>query len=69
MRGETYEVTAYDRVIARSDLRYWEADVVVLPLDAPYRHELQVTVTDLLEDPGHPVKDVWVWDVHALLTR
>lgn len=69
MRGETYEVTAYDRVIARGDLRYWEADVVVLPLDAPYRHELQATVTDLLEDPGHPVKDVWVWDVHALLTR
>lgn len=64
--GKVYEVTDYDRLVARSDLRYWEADVLVLPLGTRHQHELRATVTALLRDPGRPVQDVWVWDVHAL---
>ncbi|WP_243654961.1 glycosyl transferase [Nocardia alba] len=51
---------------AISDLRYWGADVVVLPL-AQSTDALRRTVDDLLGMPAAQVDGVLVWDVRGLV--
>ncbi|MFJ4656178.1 glycosyl transferase [Nocardia sp. NPDC088792] len=55
-----------ERAQALVDLRYWHADVVVLP---PTDNEdaLRQSVDQLLGFPGQQVDDVWVWDVRNLV--
>ncbi|PXY27657.1 glycosyl transferase [Prauserella muralis] len=67
--GEPAPVTPEDRANVVADLRYWNADVVVLPAtgdDAGERVALRETVEALLGDPGRVVGDTWVWDVRGL---
>lgn len=64
--GKRLEVTAARRAQAVADLRYWRADVVVLP-QVPNADALRATLTDLLGDPGRQVSDVWVWDVRHIV--
>ena len=64
----TGEVPAIDdttRASALDDLRFWNADVVVLP---PGKNDqvLHATVDQLLGTPGQRVDGVWVWDVRSL---
>ncbi|MGW5918089.1 glycosyl transferase [Nocardia fluminea] len=51
---------------ARSDLRYWRADVVVLP-PTHSGDALRRTVDDLLGVRAEQVDGVWVWDVRGLV--
>ncbi|MEV6657714.1 glycosyl transferase [Nocardia fluminea] len=51
---------------ARSDLRYWRADVVVLP-PTPSGDALRRTVDDLLGVRAEQIGGVWVWDVRGLV--
>ncbi|WP_223884421.1 hypothetical protein [Micromonospora craniellae] len=51
---------------ARADVRYWKADVVVLPDRGARRHDALRTVLDGLYGPGQRVDDVWLWDVRPL---
>ncbi|WP_307817859.1 glycosyl transferase [Nocardia acididurans] len=48
------------------DLRYWEADVVVLP-PTDNADALRRTVDQLLGFPAQQVDGVWVWDVRELI--
>ncbi|WBB52065.1 hypothetical protein [Verrucosispora sp. WMMD573] len=48
---------------ARADVRYWQADAVVLPDRGARRHDALKTVLDVLYGPGQRVDDVWLWDV------
>nr|WP_157596818.1 glycosyl transferase [Saccharomonospora saliphila] len=59
--GEVPEIGADERADARVDLRYWRADVLVLPLGTPQEDELRTTVTTLLDHPPRLVDDVWLW--------
>ncbi|WP_063048490.1 DUF6541 family protein [Nocardia arthritidis] len=53
------------RARALDDLRFWRADVLVLP--ATRNGEvLRETVTQLLGFTPTRVEDVWLWDVHTL---
>ncbi|MFF2557493.1 glycosyl transferase [Nocardia sp. NPDC058058] len=51
---------------ALADLRFWHADVVVLP---PTRHAdaLRRAVDELLGVPAREVDGVWLWDVRTLV--
>jgi hypothetical protein len=66
--GEVPTITPADRERAREDLRYWQADVVVLDDGGPgiswtpHHDALLTTVTALL-GPGERVDDVWLWRV------
>jgi hypothetical protein len=63
--GEVPEITDGDRAVALEDLRFWQADAVVLP----QRHNdvaLLATVTSLLQRPAQQIGGVWVWDVRDL---
>jgi hypothetical protein len=69
LTGARRPITAADRADAAADLRYWRAELVVLPADGGYgnrwgRHQgaLLATLTDLL-GPGTRVEDVWLWKV------
>lgn len=57
------DATARDR--ARKDLRYWNADIIVLP---PGRNgdALRTVLDQLLDVPGQYVDGVRLWDVRAL---
>lgn len=61
--GEAADVDSADRRRARLDLRYWDADVVVLAPAARHRHAVRVTMTRLLGKPPRHVNGVWIWDV------
>lgn len=63
--GRIPAVGAAQRAQARTDLRYWRADVVVLPptVNGDALHD---TLDQLLGAPGQYVDGVWVWDVHGL---
>ena len=63
--GVTPEITDVERAQAVEDLRYWNADVVVLP---PRTNDaaLRSTVDLLLNVPSELVGGVWVWDVQPL---
>lgn len=64
--GTVPEVTAERRAAATADMRFWEADVVVLP---PSKNSvaLRTTVTELLDVEPRYTGGVWVWDVRALV--
>lgn len=67
--GTVPVIDAAHKAEAAADLRYWNADVVVLPVrgeDTGEQMLLRETVARLLDDPGHVEGDVWVWDVRAL---
>lgn len=63
--GEMPLVDDSVRAAARDDLRFWNADVVVLP---PGKNDqvLRATVNQLLGVDGTRVDGVWVWDVRNL---
>jgi hypothetical protein len=63
--GEPLEITDGLRALALDDLRYWNADALVLP---PRANDalLRVTVDALLNRTAVPVDGVWVWDVRDL---
>ena len=63
--GATPVITGVQRAQAVEDLRYWHADVLVLP---PRTNDtaLRSTVDLLLGTPGQFVGGVWVWDVQPL---
>ncbi|GAB4582354.1 glycosyl transferase [Nocardia sp. IFM 10818] len=51
---------------AFADLRYWQADVVVLP-PTDNSTALRLTMDQLLGFPAQQVDGVWLWDVRALI--
>ncbi|WP_433626617.1 glycosyl transferase [Nocardia sp. CA-120079] len=53
------------RAQALDDLRFWEADVMVLPA-TKNSEVLRTTVTQLLGVAPRQVDDVWLWDVRPL---
>ncbi|MGY4101673.1 glycosyl transferase [Nocardia sp. R16R-3T] len=53
------------RAQALDDLRFWQADVVVLPA-TKNSEVLRTTVTQLLGIAARQVDDVWLWDVRSL---
>ncbi|MEU1206437.1 glycosyl transferase [Nocardia sp. NPDC005825] len=55
-----------DRIRALVDLRYWQADVVVLP-PTDNADTLRLTLDQLLGFPAKYVDGVWLWDVRTLL--
>nr|WP_245672734.1 glycosyl transferase [Aldersonia kunmingensis] len=66
--GATGDVPPIDeqaKATAREDLRFWRADMVVLPR-TPHRQALVSTLTDLLGNDGVAVDGVRVWDVRGL---
>lgn len=64
-KGEVPAITDKDRTQALADLRYWQADVVVLaPMDN--QQALQSTVELLLRKPAQFVDGVWLWDVRSM---
>jgi hypothetical protein len=64
--GAAPTITDELRAQAVADLRFWRADVLVLP-PGKNRQVLRETVSELLRDSGHAADDVWVWDVRALV--
>ncbi|CAM3243334.1 Glycosyltransferase [Prescottella defluvii] len=63
--GQVPVVDDTTRATARDDLKFWNADVVVLP-PGKNQHALLTTVNQLLGIDGRRVDDVWVWDVRNL---
>jgi hypothetical protein len=63
--GTVPQIGDLQRTEALEDLRYWHADVLVLP---PRTNDaaLRATVDQLLLKPGQSVDGVWVWDVQDL---
>nr|WP_232285598.1 glycosyl transferase [Saccharomonospora marina] len=64
--GVAATVSKEQRVDVLRDLRYWKADVMVLPVRTPNQQPLRDTVERLLGRPPHVVRDVWVWDTSDL---
>lgn len=64
--GVAARVNQEQRVDLLRDLRYWKADVMVLPVRAPNQQPLRDTVERLLGRAPHVVRDVWVWDTSDL---
>ncbi|MFC4001284.1 glycosyl transferase [Prauserella oleivorans] len=64
--GVVPTVTAREREQALADLRYWRADVVVLPTTADEEDALRTTVERLLDRDARFVDGVWVWDVRSV---
>ncbi|TQM29430.1 glycosyl transferase [Nocardia bhagyanarayanae] len=63
--GAVPPIGAEERAAALADLRYWRADVLVLPT-AKNSDVLASAVTQLLGFAPARVDDVWIWDVRAL---
>ncbi|WP_420809106.1 glycosyl transferase [Amycolatopsis suaedae] len=51
-----------DRARALADLRYWNADVIVLPAHR-YDDQLKAALEAILHKPARVVGNVWMWDV------
>ncbi|HVW40575.1 MAG TPA: glycosyl transferase [Amycolatopsis sp.] len=66
--GVVPDINDQRRAEAVADLRYWHADVVVLP-PGDNQRALQSTVELLLRTPARYVDGVWVWDVRPLTAR
>ncbi|MEU6643389.1 glycosyl transferase [Saccharomonospora sp. NPDC046836] len=64
--GTVPAIAAGGTAQAIADLRYWEADVVVLPADAGEVDALRYTIEQLLGEHGRLVDGVWLWDVRVL---
>lgn len=62
-KGTVPDITADQRADAVADLRYWHADVLVLPVSMPHHEALRETVDGMLDRPGQLVGGAWVWDV------
>ncbi|WP_210580604.1 dolichyl-phosphate beta-glucosyltransferase [Streptomyces sp. GESEQ-4] len=62
--GKIPEIGANWRTLARHDLAFWKAGVLVL---APQQNDdkLRETVEKLVGSPGKWTGGVWVWDLHA----
>nr|WP_280308190.1 glycosyl transferase [Nocardia abscessus] len=63
--GVVPPIDADVRTRALTDLRFWQADVLVLPA-TKNGEVLRETVTQLLGFAPTRVEDVWLWDVHTL---
>ncbi|MFX0573230.1 glycosyl transferase [Nocardia nepalensis] len=63
--GVVPPIDAETRAQASDDLRFWEADVVVLPA-TKNSEVLRSTMTQLLGAAPRQVDDVWLWDVRPL---
>ncbi|WSV84858.1 glycosyl transferase [Nocardia sp. NBC_01009] len=63
--GVVPDIDADARTRARDDLRFWQADVVVLP-STKNVDVLRTTMTQLLGVTPTRVEDVWLWDVRVL---
>jgi hypothetical protein len=63
--GTVPPINDTQRQQALTDLRYWHADVVVLPRRVNDQ-ALRATVDLLLRKPGQFIDGVWVWDVKAM---
>ncbi|WP_433209504.1 glycosyl transferase [Nocardia sp. CA-107356] len=63
--GAVPSIDAETRTQASDDLRFWEADVVVLPA-TKNSEVLRTTMTQLLGVAPRQVDDVWLWDVRPL---
>ncbi|MGX1804643.1 glycosyl transferase [Nocardia sp. NPDC055321] len=66
---KTNRVPVIDQAVrdqALADLRYWQADVVVLP-PTENSDALRYTVDQLLGFPAQRVDGVWLWDVRGLV--
>ncbi|WP_433712982.1 glycosyl transferase [Nocardia sp. CA-084685] len=63
--GVVPPIDADTRAQALDDLRFWEADVVVLPA-TKNSEVLRTTMTELLDVAPRQVDDVWLWDVRSL---
>ncbi|MEV0947149.1 glycosyl transferase [Rhodococcus sp. NPDC049939] len=63
--GEVPDIDDATKAQAFADLRFWKADILVLP----HTHNdqaLRETVGRLIGSPARAVDDVWIWDVRAL---
>ena len=65
--GQIPVVDATTRADAITDLRFWRADVLVLP-KASNDNALRQTVNALVGFDATSVDDVWVWDVRDLVS-
>ncbi len=63
--GRPARVTDVDRRVAREDLRYWNAGVVVLDVNHLRAAALRVTLENLL-GPGTRRDGVWLWDASRI---
>ncbi|GAA5047314.1 glycosyl transferase [Nocardia callitridis] len=63
--GLVPRIDANTREQVVTDLRFWQADVLVLPA-TKNGDTLRTTVTELLGFVPTRVDDVWLWDVHTL---
>lgn len=63
--GRVPEVDAATRERALADLRYWRADVLVLPVAGAGTDVLRRTTALLVGAEPVRVADAWVWDVRA----
>ncbi|MFE7798402.1 glycosyl transferase [Nocardia sp. NPDC057440] len=63
--GVVPDIDADARTRALDDLRFWQADVVVLP-STKNVDVLRTTMTRLLSVAPTRVEDVWLWDVRVL---
>ncbi|WP_434085635.1 DUF6541 family protein [Nocardia sputorum] len=63
--GVVPPIDAVARARALDDLRFWRADVLVLPA-TKNGEVLRETVTQLFGFTPTRVSDVWLWDVHTL---
>jgi hypothetical protein len=64
--GTVPPVTDRTRATTRADLRYWNADAMVMMTPQPNAEALVQTVDALLGRQGYESGGVWVWDVHDL---
>jgi hypothetical protein len=62
--GQVPPITDAERGRMVDDLRFWNADAVVLT-GGPHQQELRATLSALL-GPGRPAADAWVWDVRPI---
>jgi hypothetical protein len=64
--GKPRQVSPFDRDALRADLRFWNADVIVIDPRQPSAAALRQTVESLVGRPGKLVGGMWVWDVRSL---
>ncbi|MCC3653023.1 glycosyl transferase [Streptomyces sp. S07_1.15] len=60
--GRVPAIGPEERRAAREDLAFWRAGALVLQRQ-PNDTALRATLDRLLDEPGRPVGDAWVWDV------
>jgi len=69
LSGRVPPITDLDRTVVREDLRYWGAEIVVLPASGgtgnkwSANHDALLATLTALLGPGTRVDDVWLWRV------